>query len=124
MSCIRRLIAEPVLNSANSESLTLAPAELAAQRVKESAFAETNQLDAITGPLAANLVTQAQFIAGLTIHGEQALGGNTLNSHRETRVTANHDRPERKQMRADGSDDEGVDVGREDGAIRRQGVGC
>jgi len=103
--------------------LALAPAQLAAQGLKEAAFAETHQLDGVHGAVATEFVAADEFDCLLTVYGEQGKVGHSLNADGEAGVAADHDGPEGEQVRADGGDHHGVHVGREDGAVGSQRVG-
>ena len=63
-------------------NLSLAPAELVAQRIRKAALAQAYQVHRVIGPPAAHFVSKMQLEPRLAIDSEQALGWNAL-----TRIT-------------------------------------
>ena len=99
-----------------------APAELAAEDVEEAVGAGAEEVDAVFGTAAVDLVADVEFHGLLTIDGEEGVG-DAVHVDGDGGVAGNDDRADGQQVGAEGRNDEGVDRGHYDGAAGGQIVG-
>jgi hypothetical protein len=103
-------------------TLAFAPAQLAAEDVEEAVGAGPEEMDAVFGTAAVDLVANVEFHGLLTIDGEEGVG-DAIHVDGDGGVAGNDDRANGQQMGTEGRNDEGVDRGHDDGAACGQIVG-
>jgi hypothetical protein len=100
-----------------------APFELGAEDAEEAVGATAQETDAGLGALTVDVVAETQGDCLLAVDGEVDLIGNADDVDADGGFAGGDDGPDGQQVRTDGSDQQGVDAGHDDGAVGGEVVG-